>query len=314
MVDPAIRPDDEHAVASAISLLKDQAGRPPGREQAIALHDLAVLSYLAYLQAQDRTDRLELALSAWAEVTEGSQFWMYVKDRASEMGDQRLTDEAIERMRAELPKAVLDPLTQTTANVLGDGDIGAAAELTQTIRRSGLPEGAVESAVQAATSSTRARIQHGLQAFDAAHEEIDAEIDDASVLKGRIDEAEAILVEQVLAPVARLAAADPISEGAPLLDQVGRDVRYLSVLCANHLLAWERALVLIRVALETARSPHVLAQMAVDNAVVSVEYHLAEADAASEAGHLASAVAHFELAAQYAQDPRDARDWERRAS
>lgn len=309
LVDPDIDPHDSERLASAIQRLKSQAGRPTGRQQSIALHDLAVLMFLAYLERHDGFQYLETGLGAWAETTEGNEFWTYFRERVSEVGDQRLTDAAVERMRNELPAAILEPLARNTAALLSSGGIASAADLIQAMRQSGLPESTVSSAIESATAPVRTKIQSGLRLFDEVNAKVESDSEEAVGLRKRADEAESVLIEQVLAPTAQLSGADPILEDALLYDEVARASRELAVSYANELGDWESAYVFAQESLAFARSPHLLAQLAGEQAIVCSQYHVAEADRASNADDLASAAAHMELALPYAQDQAESREW-----
>ncbi len=110
------------------------------------------------------------------------------------------------------------------------------------IRRSGLPEGAVDDAVKTATAPLRARIQHGLRAFDEAMDEL-GPAPGEQVSRSEIDAVQTLLIEQVLGPAAQLHETDPVQDDAVLVDRVAQALRHLSVLCFNELEECDRSLV-----------------------------------------------------------------------
>ncbi len=69
----------------------------------------------------------------------------------------------------------------------------------------------------------------------------------------------------------------------------------------------------MKAALDMARAPHLVSELAGDHALVRNQCHLSQVTAARDANDLPRAAAHMELAAQYAEDAEESREQEQEA-
>ena len=293
---------------TAMDGLRSAAGRPPSREQAISLHDLAVLSYARYQRDQGTVDPSE-TLGLWASVFGSEQFWDYLTTRAADAHDPRLTAAVVEQAREDLPSAVLAPVAARVAQLIDGGDPETAAAALRAIRRSGLPSDAIDSAAQAAIAPIRLRMRDGAKAVDALVGSIPSSEGDSPASRAKFAKAEKTLVERVLAPVARLKTIDPVFNDAALADTAAAAARRLSVAICNVLDDWVWGYVLIRQALEIARTPAYVSQLASEQAKVRWIYHTASARQSIHTGYAVRAVAHIELALPYAPTDAERAEW-----
>lgn len=310
--DPAVYANGGEQV---VAELREAAGRPPGPEQAIALHDLAVLTFARYLGGGEGD--VASALKLWAEVASSEEFWSYLAQRASEAGDARLTSAVVEEIRRDLPGAVLEPVAGRAAALIDDGDLDGAAELIRAMRRAGLDTEATANAARAALAPIRAKLEAGTKAVDEAIGSIPSSEGATAAVRKRLEEAEMLLIRRVLSLVARLRQVDPVFNDEVLADRAAAAVRRLSVAVCNHLNDWTWGYVLIRLALETAATPKYVSQLADDQAQVRANYHRAGVSEAAETrgtletNRALAAIAHIELAVPYARDEAERADWMR---
>jgi hypothetical protein len=307
-IDPALDVTAASAVEPAIAVLREAAGRPPSAEQAIALHDLAVLSYARYLTGENGADPGD-AVSLWAEVVASEEFWRHLQERAAEAGDPRLTGSVIDQIRAEVPDTILQPVGQRAAGLIDDGDLEAAAELLRALRRSGLPAEAIERAVRAAIAPIRARLEDGASAVERLVESISSSEGPSPAARAKLEAAEKVLVERVLALVARLKTVDPVFNDAAIADGAAAAVRRLSVAICNVLDDWAWGYVLLREALGTAGTPSYVSQLAGEQAQVCASYHHSIATEAAAMKQPLLAAAHIELAVPYARSEDERIEW-----
>lgn len=299
--DPAAYAQDD-----SLAALRDAAGRPASRDQALALHDLAVLTYSSYLAGGDGD--APTALANWAALSSSDDYWGYLEDRAREAADPRLTTDVISKIRRGLPAAVLEPVAHRAAALIDDGDPDAAAELIRAIRQAGLSAEATDAATRLAIAPIRASINDGAAAVEKLIAAVPSSEGATSAVKQRLVEAERALVG-VLGSVVRLKRIDPVFDDASLADRVAASARRLSVAVCNHLGDWAWGYVLIRVAVATARTPTFLAQLAGDHAQVCGRYHHSAAIEAAEVRYPLLAAAHAELAIPYARDDEELATW-----
>lgn len=300
VVDPKIDLTSHAQVSGAAARLRAAAGRGIGRDQAIALHDLAVITY-----AHDVEEGLSLdestALGLWAEVWASDEFWRYVGERAADARDARLTESFIAGLRQDIPARVLAPVSDRAASFLDEEDIEGAARAVRALRRSGMPERDVDAAARRAVSPLRARVEGGIEEVARLRATLIASDGDSPGNRAAFRAIRLALVSGVLASYDRLRRVDPFGDPG-LADRVANEVRGVGISAFNVLNDWDTSYLLAREALNLARTPEALGALARDQATVARTYHQDRADRETVAKRNARAAAHFELAADYAED------------
>ena len=270
------------SLVAAIDTLRGEAGGPPSTAQAIALHDLAVLSYARFLQAGNGADPGD-ALPLWASVLESRPFWEHVLSRAAAVADARLTPQVVEQIKNEIPQALLDPLAARAAAQVDAGELDAAAASVRFIRRSGLASAAIEAATRRAIAPLRARVEAGATTVEGLIEAIPASEGATPETERRLKKAERELIARVLVPMALLRKVDPVFKDEAVGDRAAEATRRVSVGACNLLEDWVWGYALVREAMEMARTPPYLAQLAGEQALVSLELPLRGGDRGREA-------------------------------
>lgn len=265
-----------------------------------------MLTYVRYLAGGDGD--AASALKMWADVAASDDFWQYLAGRARTAADPRLTSGVVDQIRSDFPSAVLEPVARRAAALIDEGELHAAAELIRAVRRAGLNAEASDAAARLAIAPIRAKIEDGATTVEKLIGAIPSSEGATPAVRQRLEEAEHVLIKRVLSVVVRLKQVDPVFNDEALGDRAAAATRRLSVAACNHLDDWTWGYVLIRMALETARSPTYLAQLAGDQAQVCASYHHAEATEEG-AKHPALAAAHIELAIPYARDEEEREEW-----
>ena len=301
VVDPKIDLADEVEVGAAIARLKAAAGRGVTREQAIALHDLAVVKYANEVengQADDETP----ALACWADVWASDEFWAYISDRAEEanVAPQRgVSRRASAGASSHGARARGSP----SRRHFDADDVSRAGVAIRAIRRSGMPEKEVEGAARTRfppTHPDRSRHREAERYTAGNERERGRQPCEPRRIQARQSRSRVPRARSVRAA----AQCGPISEGA-LGDKVAGEVRGLGVSAYNVLEDWDAAYLFARAALSLGRSPDALRALARDQATAAVTYHQAEANKATAARRYSQVVAHLELAASFADDQDD---------
>lgn len=301
LVDPNLDVSSSNGpLVTAIETLRGEAGGSPSTRQAIALHDLAVLSYARFLHAGNGADPGD-ALPLWASVLESKPFWEHVCARAAEAADPRLTPQLVEQIKNEIPQALLDPLASRAAAQVDAGDLDSAAASVRFIRSSGLPSVAIDAAARRAIAPLRAKIEAGATTVEELIEAIPASEGATTETELRLKKAERGLVERVLVPMALLHKVDPVFNDGAVGDRAAEAARRVSVAVCNLLEEWEWGYALVREAMEMARTPSYLAQLASEQALVCSNYHYEAANDAAKLQRPDVAAAHYELAIPYAR-------------
>lgn len=309
VVGPSIDPTSAAAATSAaFDVLRSRAGRPPSLAQAISLHDLAVLTYGRYElgpEAQDPSDILPL----WAEVQTADGFWEYLKGRAVEAHDPRLTPNLVERIRIDLAGVVLGPIAERAATLIEEQRFDSAAVVLRAIRRSGLLPEAIDSAASVAVAPLRDRLRRGAAVVEEILASVPASENVTASTRAKFTKAEDVLVLNLLAPFNRLKEVDPLFADAALADEVAAAAHRLSVGVCNALRDWVWGYALLRLAIETARTPVRVGEFAGDQALVRANFHRSRATAAIEKDEPLIAAAHLELALPYASSESERAEW-----
>jgi hypothetical protein len=309
LVGPELDPHVGDGTSSSVMEgLRSAAGRPPSLEQALALHDLAVFSYAAYERADEASDP-SAPLSLWADVFTSEQFWSYLQERATAADDARLTPQVVERTRNGLPGEVLALVAARAATLVHAQRFEDAAALLRAIRRSGFPRATVQAAAETAISPLRVRLREGTAAVDEAISALPKTKRPFLQTRTLLEQAETLLVVSVLDPISRLKMIDPVFDDAELADDAASTVRRLGVAICNVEDDWGWASLLLRQALETARTPSFVAQLAREQAQVRADYHHTIATEAAHRGEALLSAAHIELALPYARDVEEREDW-----
>lgn len=305
VVDPKIDLTSDVEVGAAVTRLQAVAGRGVTREQAIALHDLAVVRYAHGVENGRSADEAS-ALTSWADVWVSDEFWVYLAERAHQAHDARLTESFLGGLRRDLPAATLGPVGDRASSFLDASEVARASVAVRAIRRSGMPESDVEAAARRAVSPVRAQIEAGIEEVNRIRGTLSASAGDSVANRDAFKRARTVLVSEVLAGYERLRRVDPICEPA-LGDKVAAEVRGLGVRAYNVLEDWETAYLFARVALSLGRTAEALKDLARDQATAAGTYHQNLAHWATARRRRAEAAAHLELAADYAQDDDDRR-------
>ncbi|GAA4509303.1 hypothetical protein GCM10023191_070350 [Actinoallomurus oryzae] len=129
----------------------------------VAVHNLAVLNHARALD-HDRFDARgrklwKEAFAYWRRVVSDDGFWELLESRVREMADPRLTPGTAERLRAELPVALLSVNARLAVRTAGDGRSGDAAEHVALMRSSGFRAETVDEVLRDAIAPETARIR-----------------------------------------------------------------------------------------------------------------------------------------------------------
>ncbi len=293
--------------------LKNVAGSTSGLEKAKGIHGLAVVQLGAFIARPDDVD-LDSALDRWSEVCESTLFWEYIGSRARDADDPRLTPEFVTSARKGLPSRILEPVSAIGATALERGGAERAKAIIRAIRTSGLPPEDIRIACKRVSERQRIAIESGIKKADDAIRRIPtAEGGDPSI-RGKLDEAESILIADVLRPHAEFRALDPTDKDVELSDEVALITRWLGTRATFDPGGWLRAYLLMDQAMGLAASSDAITKYAVDRAEVRASLHDSEADAAIENRAWLRGSAHLELASEYASDDEYASDLRARAS
>lgn len=288
------------SLGTTIETLRAEAGGSQSARQAIALHDLAVLSYARFLHMGTGADPGD-ALLLWASVLESKPFWEHMRERAAEAAEARLTSQVVEQIKDEIPQALLDPLAARAAAQVDAEEFDAAAASVRFIRRSGLQSAAIDAAARRAIAPLRAKIEAGATAVEKLIEAIPASEGATAETERRLRETERSLIESVLVPMVLLRKVDPVLSDEAVGDRAAEAVRRVSVAVCNLLEEWGWGYALVRESMEMARTPSYLAQLAGEQALVCSNYHYGAATDAAKLQRPDLAAAHYELALPYAR-------------
>lgn len=305
IVDPKIDLANEVDVGATVIRLQAVAGRGVTREQAIALHDLAVLRYAHDIENGLSTDE-SAALAGWADVWASDEFWAYMSERAHEADDPRVTESVLEGLRQDLPATILEHVADRASSFVDRRDEPRASVAVRAIRRCGMPERDVDVATRKAVSPLRAVVEAGIEELNLIRGKLTASEGSSPANRAAFRSAQAVLTSEVLAPYERLRKVDPLCDPA-LGDKVAAEIRGLGVSAYNVLEDWDSAYLLARVALSLGRTSEALTGLARDQATAACTYHQSMAHKATGLRRYAQAAAHLELAADYAQDDDDRR-------
>lgn len=301
------------AAGLPLQALKNVAGSTSGLEKAKGIHALAVVQLGAFMARPDDVD-LDSALARWSEVCESTLFWEYIGSRARDADDPRLTPEFVASAREGLPSRILEPVSAIGATALEHGGAERAKPIIRVIRTSGLPPEDIRIACKRVSERQRLAIESGIKKADDAIRRVPtAEGGDPSI-RGKLDEAESILIADVLRPHAVFRALDPTDKDVELSDEVALVTRWLGTRATFDPGGWLRAYLLIDQAMGLASSSDAITKYAVDRAEVRASMHDSEADAAIENRAWLRGAAHLELASEYASDDEYASDLRARAS
>ncbi|GAA4033902.1 hypothetical protein GCM10022247_68730 [Allokutzneria multivorans] len=175
---PPVEAPDPAAVREALTLVRDPTRRiveelfwfweirpSDAPDSGPALHDAAVLAHAQALDAGDGADPAlwRRAYEHWAAVVEETECWQWLEQRVTQLADRRLTEQTIETMRAELPRAVLAPQADLAVRAAEAGAEDVARAHVEALRRSGFPVAVVTEALAAATKHLSARVRTACQ-------------------------------------------------------------------------------------------------------------------------------------------------------
>lgn len=130
---------------------------------AVAVHNLAVLHHAQALDhhrfdARGRKLWRE-AFAYWRRVVSDDAFWKLLESRVREMADPRLTPDTAERLRADLPAALLSVNARLAVRAGRDGRFDEAAEHIALMRASGFRTATVDEVLRDAIAPDTARIR-----------------------------------------------------------------------------------------------------------------------------------------------------------
>lgn len=133
-----------------------------------ALHDLALVELeIASRSGNEAVQVWKSALEHWAATWSNEQFWERMRQRSAVLGDGLVT-ETIERLRAGLPKRVLEPHIVLVDRLLGENQDTLAAEHLAMLLEVGLPLASVWEARAAATAGVRVVLRAALDQASAS--------------------------------------------------------------------------------------------------------------------------------------------------
>ncbi len=126
-------PTGAASFASLLSFL-GRISQGPGRQAAIAAHNLAVANHaLAFEQEstksatlQARQEAWNAALSSWRFASQNEEFWDFMSERISSWGDPTVSDGDLQRARRELAEELLRPHKQLATDYVGAGNYDSA--------------------------------------------------------------------------------------------------------------------------------------------------------------------------------------------
>jgi hypothetical protein len=280
-------------ITSEIQLLQNSIRSYSGANKILATHDLAVLRHAKWLEAQDGSPTntedsyLRLAIADWQEALSSPDLIRYFESRRQLLG---VPPVEIERTISD---QVLNSLALVASSRLDRRAIDDAASLIAVIRSSGLDSDAVDKAADQTTKSVRGEISRGLSELVALDEDV---IPVATFIRTRRE----LLVNAVLAPLARLETLDPSSVDDALRDRVGVATRSVAVDVYNKASDAAIAAALLDFAMATSRSTSTVSQFAAERATVCYQHHSAKAVRAFDSGFWALAAAHAEIAEEFA--------------
>ncbi|WP_086820611.1 hypothetical protein [Allokutzneria sp. NRRL B-24872] len=180
---PPVEAPDPAAVREALTLVRDPTRRiveelfwfwenqsPDAPDSGPALHDAAVLAHAQALDAGHDADPAlwRRAYEHWAAVAEETECWQWLAERVVQLADRRLTEETVETMRAELPRAVLAPQADLAVRAAEAGAEDIARAHVEALRRSGFPVAVITDALAAATRHLSARVRTACQNAERA--------------------------------------------------------------------------------------------------------------------------------------------------
>ncbi len=302
--DPLVDPNiDFHAteITPTIRSLRNAAGSTPCVQQAQALQALAVLLLGAHIAGSTEVD-LQEALSCWSDVADSSHFWDYMSGRAHTADDPRLTQAVVNTLRTALPTRILESVSNIGASELERANVEKTKATTKAIRMSGFPPDAIEGACRRVTARPRSAIQSGFERVEKSIRQIPAAEGQSAKALSHIVEAEAILIADVLRPLAQLRGLDPTDANPELNDHAAEVTRHLCVRATYDPSGWLRAYQLISEAMSIAVTPTLVSKYAVDRAEVRASLHQYEAREAIARKQWLLAAANLELAADYETD------------
>ena len=292
---------DQKSTVHPADILHD-SGRLSGCDgQAIALHDLAVVAYLHFLENGGVGDDPSAVLRLWAAVVESRDFWQYVEERSVAMQDPRLTSDFVATLRKELPEVVLKPIARTAAGHIDDGNYRLAAIQIRAMRTSGFPTIAVHGAVRQALAQVLADLDVGADRVGKMVNSMIESDKESPAARAGVAAAKDALVDQVLAPAARLSTIDPLFSDAVTADRTAAAIRRVCMRVCNIQGDWNTGYLLIHQAFMTARTPAVVADLAKEQAQIATRHHNSCARQAANRNKALVATAHLEFAASYAE-------------
>ena len=141
-------PDMANRDAVRAAGIELETQRTKGSDEA--LHDLAVLRHAAALEMKPPDGAVMVsALDTWQDLWSNEAFWLRAKLRAEELSDPRLTDKAVDRIRADVPSQVLNE-TALWISETADLDNEAASLAYKALVSSRFPAAAVRGAASKA--------------------------------------------------------------------------------------------------------------------------------------------------------------------
>src|SRR5262249_28471325 len=141
-----------------------------------AAHDLAVLRHVTVLETSDGdTASWRPALQAWEELWRDDRFWMRMRLRADELGDPRVTDAVVDRLRKRLPDRILDATATEIADLLQEDCEAQAAKALEALRDSTFPAAVVSKARAAAVGPLAGRVKDIVSETRASVEAVEAD-------------------------------------------------------------------------------------------------------------------------------------------
>lgn len=164
----------------AASRLWQSAADEGGRRGAIALHNLAILSHAAALDAEldDRHGKLSdagrqalktlwsTAFQHWGELRKSEGFADVLRERVRDVGDPRLDESTVANVRKTLAEALASISARLAVADFDAGNSEACGRVFAQLRASGLPQSDVRRAVRDALGPVRARLKASGESFE----------------------------------------------------------------------------------------------------------------------------------------------------
>src|SRR5262249_48095840 len=150
------------------------------------------------------------------------------------------------------------------------------------IRRSGLASSAIDQAARRAIAPLRVKVEEGASAVLELLDVIPASEGPTLATQRRFGGGGGSLIERGVVSVSVVREVEPLSNDEALGDRAAEAARSLSVAVCNRLEDWEWGYALIRLAIEKARTPAYVAQLAGEQALVCSSYHWTEASEAAK--------------------------------